>query len=123
MHYLIHYRIITGLIGLLCGLVIFILLRRDNLSITYSLWWITIASGLIILGLFPGIVDYLGSLFNIHYPPILLMLISICLILIKLLFMDLDRSKNEKQIRILSQRLAIYEKKEALHKTGTKKQP
>jgi hypothetical protein len=51
----------------------------------------------------------LGRLFGIHYPPILLLICAMCVVLIKLLFMDIDRSRQERQIRLLFQRLAILE--------------
>lgn len=104
------YNYFTAFLGFFTASVIFYLVRRDTLSANYTLWWVIIALGLIVIGLFPSIIDYFGRLLGIHYPPIMLIIISWCLILLKLLFMDIDRSRQDRQIRILMQRLAMYEK-------------
>ena len=101
--------IFTTLLGLGTAGVILYLLRRDALSVGYSLWWLAVTLGLIVLSLFPAIIDTLGHILGIHYPPILLLIIALCVVLVKLLFMDLDRSRQERHIRILFQRLAIVE--------------
>jgi hypothetical protein len=54
-------------------------------------------------------MDLLGRLLGIHYPPILAVLLGLCAVLIKLLFMDIHRSRQERQIRILTQRLGLLE--------------
>ena len=107
----IHYNYVTAALGLITAAVIFYLVRKDRLSLGYSLWWIFIALGLVIMGLFPGIIDTVGRLFAINYPPVFLVLLALCLVLIKMLQMDIDRSRHQKDIRILTQRLAVYEKK------------
>ena len=103
------YNIITALLGLATGALILFLVRKDRLSVNYTLWWGLVAAGLVIAGLIPQISDFVGRLLGIHYPPILFVIIAICLIFIKILFMDIHRSKHEQQIKILAQRLAIYE--------------
>ena len=106
---LIHYHYVTAFLGLVTAGVIFYLVRKDQLSLGYSIWWIFIACGLLLMGVFPGIVDTLGRLFAINYPPVFLVLVALCLVLLKMLQMDIDRSKLQKDIRILTQRLAVYE--------------
>ena len=102
-------HIISAFLGLSTAGVILFLLRKDALSVAYSLWWLLVTIGLVILSLFPSLVDMLGRLFGIHYPPILLLICAMCIVLVKLLFMDIDRSRQERQIRLLFQRLAILE--------------
>lgn len=105
----LHYTYVTAILGLTTAGTIFYLVRGDRLSLGYSLWWMFIAAGFVIMGFFPGIVDNLGTLFAISYPPVFIILIALCLILIKLLQMDLERSKLQKDLRVLTQRLAVYE--------------
>lgn len=104
------YKIVTAFIGIVTGALILYLVRKDKLSVNYSLWWGLMAAGLILFGLVPSLVDFIGKKIGIYYPPILIVIIAICLIFIKLLFMDIHRSRHEQQIRILTQRLALYEK-------------
>ena len=103
------YNVITALLGLATGALILFLVRKDRLSVNYTLWWGFVAAGLVIAGLIPQLSDFVGRLLGIHYPPILFVIIAICLIFIKILFMDIHRSKHEQQIKILAQRLALYE--------------
>ncbi len=105
------YNIITAFIGLATGTLILLLVRKDRLSVNYTLWWGLVAAGLVIAGFFPQIADFFGRLLGIHYSPILVVIIAICLIFVKLLFMDIHRSRHEQQIKILAQRLALYENK------------
>lgn len=109
---MIHYSYVTAFLGVTTAAVILYLVRKDRLSLGYSVWWIFVACGLVIMGVFPGIVDTVGKLFAINYPPVFLILLALCLVLIKLLQMDIDRSKHQKDLRILTQRLAVYEKKD-----------
>jgi hypothetical protein len=102
-------HIISAALGLSTAGVILFLLRKDALSVAYSLWWLAVTIGLVLLSLFPSLVDLLGRLFGIHYPPVLLLIGALCVVLVKLLFMDIDRSRQERQIRLLFQRLALLE--------------
>jgi len=107
-------HIISAALGLSTAGVILFLLRKDAMSVAYSLWWLAVTIGLVLLSLFPALVDILGRVFGIHYPPILLLIGALCVVLIKLLFMDIDRSRQERQIRLLFQRLALLEHESGL---------
>ncbi len=107
-------HIVSAFLGLSTAGVILFLLRKDALSVAYSLWWLFVTIGLVILSLFPALVDALGRLLGVHYPPVLLLIGALCVVLIKLLFMDIDRSRQERQIRLLFQRLAILEHENGL---------
>jgi hypothetical protein len=55
------------------------------------------------------VVDWVGRLTGIHYPPVIPIIIGIGMILVRLLKMDIDRSRSERQLRRLTQKLAILE--------------
>jgi hypothetical protein len=101
--------ITAGLIGVLLAGTILFLVRRDHLHGSFALWWFAIAAAILILGLFPPVIDWLGSVTGIYYPPILPIVIGIGMILLRLLKMDVDRSRYERQMRRLTQKLAIIE--------------
>ncbi|MGH8042594.1 MAG: DUF2304 domain-containing protein, partial [Rudaea sp.] len=46
---------------------------------------------------------------GIHYPPVLPIILGIGMILVRMLKMDIDRSRSERQLRRLTQKLAILE--------------
>lgn len=103
------YQWTSAAIGMILAAGILFLVRRDRMQVRHALWWLTVAASTLFLGLFPRLVDKVGKILGIHYPPILLVVVSIGLLLIKLLTQDIDRSRQERKIRRLAQRLAILE--------------
>jgi len=102
-------QITSGLISVLLAGAILYLVRRDHLHGSYALWWLAVAGAILVLGVFPPVIDWLGRLTAINYAPILPIIIGIGMILIRMLKMDIDRSRRERQLRRLAQKLAILE--------------
>lgn len=102
-------QITAGVIGVLLAGAILYLVRRDHLHGSYALWWLAIAAVILLLGVFPPVIDWLGRATGIYYPPILPIIVGIGMILIRMLKMDIDRSQQERQLRRLTQKLAILE--------------
>ncbi len=100
---------LTLAIGLLLAGTILYLVRRDHLHGPYALGWLALATGVILIAAFPRIIDRIGSLVGIYYPPILVCLVAIAALLIKSLISDLERSRQERSLRRLSQKLAILD--------------
>ncbi|MCD6213983.1 MAG: DUF2304 domain-containing protein [Thermodesulfobacteriota bacterium] len=105
------FRIVSALIGISVFVLVIFSIRRKNLQEKHALWWFLIALGVLLCGIFPGIVDHIGRYLGIHYPPILLLIVGVGIILIKLLSLNISISESEVRIRELAQRLAILEKK------------
>ncbi|MEJ5365532.1 MAG: DUF2304 domain-containing protein [Desulfosoma sp.] len=99
----------SAVIGTLLCVAILYLVRRDRMQVRYALWWIAVASGAFVLGVFPKIVDKVGKALGVHYPPILAIIFALALLFIKSLTQDLDRCRREQNMRRLAQRLAILE--------------
>jgi len=102
-------QITAGVIGVLLAGAILYLVRRDHLHGSYALWWLAIAAVILLLGVFPPVIDWLGRATGIYYPPVLPIIVGIGMILIRMLKMDIDRSQQERQLRRLTQKLAILE--------------
>jgi len=107
--FIIPYKIITGLVGLALFVIILRLVRKDRLRVNYSVWWIAVSSVIALLGVFPQIINVVGRYTGIAYPPVLALVLGLCLVLLKILTMDLERTRHERQIRELTQRLAVLE--------------
>jgi len=105
------YNYFTAILGIATAGLIIYLIRRDSLSANYVVWWFCVAVGLIFVGFFPKVVNYFGRAMGVGYPPVILIALSWCMILVKLIFMDIDRSRQERKIKILVQRLAVYEQR------------
>jgi hypothetical protein len=102
-------QITSAIIGVgLAGAILY-LVRRDHLHGPFAVWWLAVAVVTFALGVFPDIISWLGRATGISYAPILPIIIGLSLVLIRLLKLDIDRSRQERQIRRLTQKLAILE--------------
>lgn len=106
---MISYQYTSTILAVLIAFKIFFLIRRDILHTRYALWWFTVASLVLIAGVFPKQIDKVAGMLGVNYPPILVIVLGIGLILIKMLNMDFDRSRQELKIRRLVQRIALLE--------------
>lgn len=105
----LSYQGTSALIGISLGLCILYLVRRNHLRTGYALPWLFTVIGIWILSIFPTLADAVSSILGINYPPTLVLIVAIAMLVIKLLLMDIDRSHNEVQLHRLIQRLAILE--------------
>ena len=103
------YLLITSTLGLLIALLIFWLIRKDHLHVKYAFGWIFIAILSATIGLFPSIIDAIAHKAGISYPPILAVILAFSFLIIKILLMDIERSKQERKFLRLTQRLAMLE--------------
>ena len=101
--------LITGIIGIVTAITIVILIRKDHLHVRYGMWWMGAAVVFALLGLFPAIFDNLAKYLGIAYPPILAFTIGTVVLVIKILVMDIERSRRAVEQHRLTQRLALLE--------------
>ena len=106
---MLTYQSTSMVIGISLALIILFLVRRDRLHGPYAIWWIGAAATVGILGYFPQLFDYLAVYLGISYPPVLAIILGLGMLLVKILTMDLERSRQERLIRRLTQRLAMFE--------------
>lgn len=106
---MIDYRWTSAFIGVLIAGLILYLVRRDHLHGPYAVWWLVAATMVVVLGVFPQLFDMVAPFFGVAYPPILAVVLGMGLLLIKVLTMDLERSRQERKLRRLTQRLAMLE--------------
>ena len=102
-------QLTTTLLGIGLSVAILVLLRRDHLHPVYGVFWLVVAGLAAILGLWPGSINYFAQVAGIAYPPALLLLGAVIVLLIKSLHSDIVNTRIERQVRRLNQRLAIYE--------------
>lgn len=88
---------------------IFWLLRRDRLPIMHSLWWLLVAALIALLGIFPRLIDQAAAMVGVAYPPALLFVVAILVLLLKVLLDDVDASRDRQNLLRLAQKVAILE--------------
>ena len=103
------YQMTSLIVGLALASTILWLVRRAHLHGPYALWWVGAAAAIVVFGVWPQFFDLAAVWLGVSYPPILAVLLGFALLLIKMLTMDLERSRQERQIRRLAQRLAMLE--------------
>ena len=100
---------VTAVIGLLVGSAIIYFIRRDRLLVRHGMGWIVVASGLIVLGLFPGLIDRAAQWAGVAYPPTLAMILGFAALILKALISDIEVSRYEVRVTRLVQRVAMLE--------------
>jgi len=98
--------VLTG-IGLALGIVY--LVRRDHIYIRQALFWLAVATASFLLAVFPPLIDAVGSVFGIAYPPTLVLLAAIVVLVVKSLLTDIALTKVSRDLRRLNQRIAMLE--------------
>lgn len=101
--------IVTGSIGLLVAAIIIFMMRRDTLHAQHGMGWIIVALCFALLGFSPEIIDHIAQNFGVAYPPVLAITMAIAVLVIKILLMDIERSRIEVRNQRMIQRMAMLE--------------
>lgn len=89
--------------------LILLLIRRDRLPVSHSIWWLTVSALIGVLGLFPQLLDHVAGWVGVAYPPSLLFVLAILTLMIKVLLEDLEVSTNRRRLLRLAQKTAMLE--------------
>lgn len=99
----------TAFLGLgLAGAIIW-LLRRDHIHLSHGLFWLSVATLAAVLGVWPETIDRMAAITGVNYPPALLLLVAVIVLLIKTLHTDILNTRIERQVKRLNQRLAMLD--------------
>jgi hypothetical protein len=85
------------------------LVRRDHIYIRQGLFWIFTAFFSLVFGVFPALIDTIGGMLGVAYPPTLLLLVAIIALVVKALLGDIALTKVHRDIRRLNQRMAMLD--------------
>ena len=102
-----HLTILVIGVGLAAGILM--LVRRDHIYIRQGLFWILVAGMSLGLAIWPDLIDRLGGMLGIAYPPALLLLVAIVVLTVKALLGDIALTKVRRDLRRLNQRMALLE--------------
>lgn len=102
-------HIIAAIIGICLSFSIIYLVRQDHISPKVAARWFLVSIAVLVVGMAPEIVDYIGIKLGIGYPPIIPVLIAISAALLKILIMDIERQKIENKMDRLVQKVSILE--------------
>ena len=103
------YHLTVLVLGFSLAYGILHLVRRDHLYIRQGVFWIVIAVLTLGLAIWPRFIDALGTLLGIAYPPTLLFLVAILVLVMKALLADITSTRLKRDLRRLNQRIAMLE--------------
>jgi len=97
------------IIGTLLSISILYLVRKGKMHGPYAVWWLLVALCAIVLAIFPQLVDWVALKLGVTYPPTLILVLAISMILVRMLTMDMALTRKESKIRRLTQKVAMLE--------------
>lgn len=106
------YYLTVLVIGFGLAGVILYLVRRDHIYIRQGIFWIFVAVVSIVFGTWPSLIDVIGGALGVAYPPTLLLLAAIIVLVLKALLSDIALTKVRRDLRRLNQRVALLETSE-----------
>ncbi len=87
-------------------------IRQNKLQIGYAVSWSVLSIFLIVLSIFPQIVEWAADVFRVQSPANLIYLLIIFILLIQQFLTTMRLSKLNQQITRLTQYIALKEEKE-----------
>ena len=113
------FHLLMGALGIGLGVAILLLVRRDHLYIRHGVFWMAVALVSVVLGVWPNLVDRIGQLTGVAYPPALLFLLAIMMLIIRAVIADIAFTRLRREVRILNQKIALMEPEAGIRKTDT----
>src|SRR3954453_22314101 len=106
-------QIVAILSTLVLLLVVLELVRRRRLLERYALVWLRRTLVLLGLGILPGLLGKIARAIGVIYPPNALFVIAFGFVLLLLLHFSTAVSRLTDQTKVLAQRLALTEQRQA----------
>lgn len=116
----IRIQILSIVIAVAFMLFIFRLIARGRLREEYSIVWILCTAILLLFSIWRDGLDVIAGLLGIVYAPSLIFLAALFAIVVFLVHLSVVNSKQHKQIKDLTQEMALLKEKLA-DKTGEQK--
>jgi len=108
---MITHNFLLPIIGVLVILYVFRKIRRNQFSIELSLLWMSAGFAILILAVFPKMLDALSVFLGVHYPPSMLFLLSTFFLLYVIFRQEQMISHMQERLKELAQKMALLEKR------------
>lgn len=89
--------------SILFMIFIILLVRNNKLEEKYSILWILFSVIVLIISIFPKLIDKIATMLNVSYPPSLVFLLSFIVIAIYIIHLSIVATKQNKRIIRLTQ--------------------
>lgn len=108
---MLKVQIIAAVIMLIGLCLIINMIRKKRLELKYALSWLTVIVILLVLDLFPLVLNYISYVFGIATPVNTLFVLGFCFSLIIIFVLTVAVSRLSEKVRQLAQAVALNEKK------------
>lgn len=98
------------ILSIIVMLFIILSVKRSSLSVKESFYWFLSTLLMLILSIFPKIIDYFASLIGVSYPPSLLFVLCIVFLVLMVFRSSKKISNQNEKIRFLIQEVSILKK-------------
>ena len=111
-------QVIVAVVVVLALLWIANMVRKEILDIRFALCWLTVGAVVLVLDLFPGMMDFLVHLLGIELPVNMMFFFGFCFTLFLLFTLTVKVSRQEEHIKRLTQELALLEEEIKIQRKG-----
>ena len=106
----IRIQIIVAVFIIIALGVIINMIRKKSLELRYALSWLAVGLGVLVLDLFPRLVEWLSKSMGIASPVNMLFFLGFCFSLCIIFVLTIAVSRMSLRIKELAQELALYKK-------------
>ena len=99
------------LVGILFLVMMIELIRKNRVSLKYALLWLFSGAVMLLLAVFPKLLDMLSRLIGVYSPVNALFAILLCCGLVLMISFSVIMSGNKKAIVRLTQEISLLEKR------------
>lgn len=106
----IRIQIIIAIFIVLALVVIVNMIRKKALELRYALAWLAVGTGILILDVFPRMIEKISNLLGIASPVNMLFFLGFCFSLIIIFVLTIAISRMSIRLKELAQEMALYNK-------------
>ncbi|HUW03833.1 MAG TPA: DUF2304 domain-containing protein [Acidimicrobiales bacterium] len=100
-------QVFLALVTLTSLVFVIRMVRRKSLQSKYSLLWLSIASGMVLLSIFPDTVDRMTEAVGVDYPPAALLAVAVAFLFVVIVQYSWELSRLEERTRVLAEEVAL----------------
>ena len=112
----IRIKIIVAFFIIIALCVIVNMIRKKALELRYALAWLFVGISILILDLFPGVMEKISLMMGIYDSVNMLFFLGFCFSLTIVFVLTIAISRMSVRIKELAQELALYEKEQQKRK-------
>ena len=106
----IRIQIIIAIFLIIALFIIVNMIRRKSLELRYALAWLIVGMGVLILDIFPGLIEWISKKIGIFTHVNILFFFVFCFSLGIIFVLTIAVSRMSLRIKELAQELALYKK-------------